>query len=431
MSTFRTFRKNKKTWLATLGVLAMFAFVFIPVLQQGGGLTHAGRKSVVTTKLFGNLNEYELIEARNQYICARSFFMNLYQEFSSRAESLRKEKMNDFLKAQNIKQEDLFVQTQYGPQIKPEYQTALQIAMMGDASVMQMQQILYALQSKLAMFGGFNQELGESQIIHYWLAARFAERMGIEVPDEEIGRYVSELLQGAFTRELYQSVVDNMHTQSKTIDESLREYILFEMYLTAMMGEQEAAPSQMWNAFCKANRQAQAQAYVVAAADFLDKAPEPSSNDLTKFFDEYKDRDPQLHSGTPGFKQPRKVAVQYIAFDTAAFERPEEVTEEEILQYYNENRSRFVKPAANVPSTIPSASDFNIMFPTDATGPTDATIPPITEPLPELLIPGEAEGTLEEVPAEVPLETPAEIPAEVPAETPVETPAEVPAEVPA
>ncbi len=36
-SPFSIFRKNQKVMIAVLGVLAMFAFVFIPMIMQGGG----------------------------------------------------------------------------------------------------------------------------------------------------------------------------------------------------------------------------------------------------------------------------------------------------------------------------------------------------------------------------------------------------------
>jgi len=59
-SPFKIFRKHQKVLIATLGLLAMIAFVFLPIVLQQMGLRSTANPVVVKTAKYGDIRQYEL-----------------------------------------------------------------------------------------------------------------------------------------------------------------------------------------------------------------------------------------------------------------------------------------------------------------------------------------------------------------------------------
>ena len=79
-SPFSIFRKRQKVMIAALGVLTMFAFVFIPIIMQGmGGQAHTNPVVIKTSK-FGNLLESDLARLREKRQKVRMVFTELGQK---------------------------------------------------------------------------------------------------------------------------------------------------------------------------------------------------------------------------------------------------------------------------------------------------------------------------------------------------------------
>ncbi|MEM1304716.1 MAG: hypothetical protein AAGG46_07450, partial [Planctomycetota bacterium] len=112
-------------------------------------------------------------------------------------------------------------------------------------------------------------------------------------------------------------------------------------------------PQQRYRDWLAVNDRLVVEAAVFPAERYLADTPEPTEVELEEFFDEYKGRQPlpdfigrvELPSPTPGFAIPRRVSLQYLRADyQAAVERASEnVTDEEIADYYEENKQQFVK----------------------------------------------------------------------------------------
>jgi hypothetical protein len=112
-------------------------------------------------------------------------------------------------------------------------------------------------------------------------------------------------------------------------------------------------PDQRYKDWLAVNDRIIIEAAAIPVDSFKIDVPEPTEAELTKFFDEHKNRDPQpdligqteYPSPTPGFRIPRKVDVQYIQaeYDQLLANAENEVTDEEIAKYYDENKDLFIK----------------------------------------------------------------------------------------
>jgi hypothetical protein len=131
------------------------------------------------------------------------------------------------------------------------------------------------------------------------------------------------------------------------------------------------------------NQRATIEAVALPVANFLAETPEPTDKELEKLYQANKDRMPDPTSLEPGFKSPKKVAVQYFKIELEEFVKraEEQVTDQQIAEYYEKNKDRFFRkrslppeaPAEKSAPAEPSSST------SPAEGP-NATTPSATPP---------------------------------------------------
>ena len=84
-SPFTVFRKNQKVMLAVLTILAMFGFVFVPILMQSFGVGSGPVNEVVVSSKYGDLRKSDierLIQTRQKL---RAVLSDLLKSRSARA----------------------------------------------------------------------------------------------------------------------------------------------------------------------------------------------------------------------------------------------------------------------------------------------------------------------------------------------------------
>ena len=112
-------------------------------------------------------------------------------------------------------------------------------------------------------------------------------------------------------------------------------------------------PEQRFRDWMRVNDEVIVEAAAVTTADFLSEVEDPSDAELKKFYEEHKEIVPspdfidgaELPTSTPGFATPRRVVIQYAKVDLASQvdKLLDTVTDEEIENYYNENKQQFIR----------------------------------------------------------------------------------------
>ena len=288
-SPFSVFRKNQKVMIAVLGVLAMFAFVFLPIIMEQMGIRTVRNPVVVKTSKYGNLH-------------------------GSDVEALRRQRQ----KVLGVLTEA--IQTNY-PTLPPAIIRQWLEARIGPAT--------------------------EEAVVNGWLLARYAEQMGVVISDKTIIAFLKKQTTGAANPDqLFHAAFKRLGITEIQFLSAMRDELavlqLDSMFRVSLMG---VTPAQRWEYFKRVKQMATIEAVPVAVANYLDRVGKPSDEELIAFFEEAKERYPLPGSPEPGFREPQKVALEYFKADYEKFAAPNMVTDEEIQAHYEKNKDLYDQPA--------------------------------------------------------------------------------------
>jgi hypothetical protein len=187
------------------------------------------------------------------------------------------------------------------------------------------------------------------------LAAR-AQAMGMVVPDTQVQKYLLEVSDGKLTyqeiREILLGGKNSRYPQSmKSVFEVLRQEILADKLFSEFIRGTIAMPAaQQLDYFSRSHRQIEAEVIEIPVRQFIDQVPNPSEQQLQVYFNKYKFQTPlfdniggiEYQSADPGFKMPHRVSVEYVkvGLDEVLAKVQDEVSEEEVLAYYEEHKRR-------------------------------------------------------------------------------------------
>jgi hypothetical protein len=184
--------------------------------------------------------------------------------------------------------------------------------------------------------------------------------------------------------------------------ELLRETLLVQKVLQLLQsGIFPISPVASWDFHNRLNRRVKVEFMGIPVANYLDKISDPSSSELNDFFEEYKNRSYRPGLPEPGFRQRKRMAIQYVRADFQQFldAQVSKVTEQEVRDYYEEHKDDFRQtepPSAGATST--SAGDAGLadqpMTPlnddSDAPAQPSQALDPATAPSPKPAVPDAA-----------------------------------------
>ncbi len=281
-SPFTVFRKNQKTMMAAACLLAIIAFVFLPVVMDRMGSQTVRNAVVVETAAFGDLREWDVSNLRRQRQELLAVFSNVLQAVGL---------------SQNQTQQ--WLETQIG-------------------------------------------NTTEQSVVNSWLLARYAQQMGMVVSNELINGFLAAITQNMVKRDVFLETFRRMGISERQFLDAVRDELarqqLQQIFMVSMAG---ITPAQRWDYFTRVKQTATIEAAAVPVADYLDRVEEPSEAELKAFFEKHKTRDSRADSPEPGFHEPQKVALEYFKADAEKFIAPEMVTEQEILEYYEKHKEEY------------------------------------------------------------------------------------------
>jgi len=287
-SPFSIFRKHQRVMMAVLGVAAMIAFVFLGPLEELMR-QRGGQDPTVATSVYGTVRESDLAQMR--------FMRNLTNQFMHKA----------------------------------GYEAQLRV---GDE-----------------VFG----EPSDRALVQTMLLANKAKQLGVVISDQFITDWLQKNLMDRVTSKQYEGIVTSLQTSRPQIYEALRTELLanqmVEMFLPGFRGGQSPSqkwaifmsynttPAQRWEFYQRLKRKATVEALAVSAADFIGEIANPSDDTVAAFYEEFKGAEPRPGSPDPGFKIPQKIKLSYFDADKKNFIDLDSVSEQEVKDYYEENKS--------------------------------------------------------------------------------------------
>ncbi len=293
-SPFHIFRKHQKVLIATLGVLAMGAFVFLPIVMDRMDTRATANPVVVKTKKYGNLRQYELNTMQDRRRQVLHFLQRVEQAV---AESGGRE-----MNARRFEFE------------------------LGPAT--------------------------EQNIVDTWLYAEYAKRLGMVVSDRAINKFIRELTENRLTPYQLKAIFKYVRVSQYQFFELLRhELLAMRFRLMFNVSLLATTPDQRWDYFTRLKRRAAVEAVPISVEQFVSRIKDPDEKTLREFFGKHKETFANPASPEPGFHRPHKVAVRYFKADYEKFIAAvaDTVTDDEIKEFYQEHKEDIDRMSADKP----------------------------------------------------------------------------------
>ncbi|TWT95884.1 periplasmic folding chaperone [Botrimarina colliarenosi] len=203
----------------------------------------------------------------------------------------------------------------------------------------------------------------EQSVVRTKIFAERAREAGMVVSDDMIVDYLRALGRDRVSNDQMREILSRMNAgngRRATISfvfDLLREAMLANNYLASHAYVfQTILPEERWEDWKKVNERVVVEAAPLPIEAFLDEAPEPTDAEVEAFFEEYRGREPttevltgygnvELPSAKPAFATPPRVKLAYLRADFAAAveQATAEVTDEQIAQFYEDNKESFIQ----------------------------------------------------------------------------------------
>ncbi|WP_339909049.1 hypothetical protein [Symmachiella dynata] len=220
----------------------------------------------------------------------------------------------------------------------------------------------------------------QKDVLFGYLLTQKADEIGITVADSTVQDFIRQFTDGKLSTNDFRDIVSEMHVSQNDIFNALRGELRSRTARELLSPRAPLAPEQYWDIYKKLQVDQVMEISPVIVEDFVKEVPEPSDADLQKWFDTYKDdfAVTSREDFSPGFKQPRKVELQYLTLRFAdvrkQIEESKSVTDEDIVAYYEANKD--IQYVIDPTPTLDGDSPFSF----DGEGPTlDAPEAPKTD----------------------------------------------------
>jgi hypothetical protein len=373
---FRMFRKHQKAWLAGITIMAMFSFVFCSggvdtVLRLFGGRwagrgTQSGSESEIT-KLYGKpVTRSDVQVTELQRTMANLFMANAVgiatnrlvteiNEAFATADSFFQRQLQMVLQNQNTRSQ-MF--TRFAQFITSDYLDRMQNEVRRDLSMLdglqgeldrtqktelaaKIQSLRVVLQKEAAelsrprnevYFGG---TLTRAGCLDFMIWQHEADKLGIRLDDDALKAEIKRETHGLLKPEDAVALQTELHRQypsmpADALQTALRDEFRVRMAKQALVGYEPGAeawkqgtvndvpasltPYDFWK-FYRDNRTTIKVALLPVPVDkFVGQVAEkPTEVELKRLFNQYKEQEPSPEREKPGFKEPRRVKIEWLS----------------------------------------------------------------------------------------------------------------------
>ena len=175
-----------------------------------------------------------------------------------------------------------------------------------------------------------------NQLINNTLLLQEAKRLKFRVSNTELTSAISEITAfqraGTFDRQLYRNVLERMRMTPEEFEAAQRNAMMIEKLSTLVTGGIKISDQEAMEWFNWANASVNID-FVLFEPDHY-KDVNPSLEETKTFFESHKEN----------YKTEAMVNVRYVHFSPDTYRSKVTISDEELLEYYNENQETFKTP---------------------------------------------------------------------------------------
>ena len=191
----------------------------------------------------------------------------------------------------------------------------------------------------------------EEGVVRTMLLAQEARDNGVVVTDRTVNDYLSQITSDMVRPQQLEAIMSGLRIGPTGVSQAdLFAAIRNDRAAWASLIMSQAAfsgdpPGWRWEAFRRLEQAAVIEVVPVDVRGLSDEVPAPSEQVLRAFFEEHKGRLPEPASRDPGFREPHRIAAEYLVADMKKVEESVkgEVTDEAIAEFYEKNKERLFR----------------------------------------------------------------------------------------
>jgi hypothetical protein len=417
----RTFQKHRKAWLAGITIMTMFIFVFSFSASPSGGdffdfMTRLfgaeGRAGPEIARLYGErLNHRDLVQVRERRILANTFMemaveqahQNLIgraTEVTAKWEEIPKQEIGRVLSERNFRMA-LARNPQFAAQLQPaemvnqirqgltrlnflrqdlvEKKKTDEERMVGRLmAVLDYESQRWQRANEPFYFGGSTRL---DSVLDFMIWKHEADQLGVRLTEADVkevfDRETLQQLRREDSAALEKRVLQGRQgTSFRQLLDALTDEFRVRIARASILGYDPSAstqipapitPHEFYEFFKNVRTESSVALLPFPVKDFVPLVKEtPTEEQLKELFEKYKDKEYRPDSPTPGFKQPRRVTVEWVSArpDSPHYKRAAEVAtaathainpaalHAQLVDYYDRNEKyRYPLPALTEPLT--------------------------------------------------------------------------------
>jgi hypothetical protein len=244
----------------------------------------------------------------------------------------------------------------------------------------------YEQQLRGVMFG-FGMSRGDDvadDVIMGFLLDKEADDMGLTVSDGAVSDYINKITDNKLSQSEYSEILKNLRLTDGQVYDAIRAELRARLAMEMLVPRATPTPEQYWDDYRKLQVTQTLDVAAIPVADFVAQAPQPSDEDVRKYYNTWKSL-PPIAPGGPGLLQPRRARVEFLQADFAEIEKlvaARPVTDAEVKKYYEDHKQEYRnRPAASSPVMNPLMQNPNALTDPGLNVPAAPTLPALPEPL--------------------------------------------------
>ncbi|MFQ5478810.1 MAG: SurA N-terminal domain-containing protein [Candidatus Binatia bacterium] len=171
-----------------------------------------------------------------------------------------------------------------------------------------------------------------SRLVDTRLLVQEARRLGLMIPDETVRRAIRNIdafeRDGEFSPSIYKTVLQRQSLTPAAFEASMREELLVNQLRDIVSQGVHVSEEEAWEAYRTENSKITLSYIELKGSDF-ENAVELSEDDVRNFFEKNDER----------YRRPASAGIRYLAYSPDIFSSRTGVSQEEIEEYYELNRT--------------------------------------------------------------------------------------------
>jgi hypothetical protein len=224
-------------------------------------------------------------------------------------------------------------------------------------------------------------------VIMGFLLDKEADDLGLSVSDGTVTDYIHKVTENKLSQSEYSDILKTLRLTDGQLYDAIRAELRARLAMEMLLPRANPTPEQYWDDYRKLQVTQTLDVAAIPVADFLAQAPQPTDEDIRKYYNTWKGL-PPMAPGAPGLLQPRRARIEFVEADYAEIEKQaaaKPVTDAEVKKYYEDHKQDYRnRPAAGSSTLSPlmqtpnSLSDPGLTVPATPALP---TLPALPEPL--------------------------------------------------